>query len=126
MGDVEKKDVGIMSMLQTAHLIADEWEKPTPEEVMLNASMVSRTTWKLLACGTRGDRVWLKVVRAWDMPTSRISTSGVTWLGYVAQPDQLYAVRLCDPTGDPGDFLFAKSPSTLEVAPPEAGVTARS
>jgi hypothetical protein len=119
-----KKKAGIM--LRTAYPAAGEWEKATQEEMMLSASMVSRTTWKLLACGTRGDRVWLKVVRTWHMPTSRISKSAVTWLGYVAQPDHLYAVRLCDPTGDPGDFLFAKSASTLDIAPPEAGVTARS
>jgi hypothetical protein len=64
-----KRDAGIMPLLQTAHLADDEWEKMTPEEVTLNSLMVSRTTWKLLACGKQEDRVWLRVVRM-----SRIST----------------------------------------------------
>jgi hypothetical protein len=64
--------------------------------------------WKLLACETQGDRVWLRVVRAWHMPTLRISTGAVIRLGYEAEPNQLYAVRLCSPTGDLGDFLFCK------------------
>jgi hypothetical protein len=65
------------------------------------------------------ETVWLSVVRAWDMPVSRISAEAVSQLGLTARPNEWCQVRPCSSTGRQEHGFLAKVASTLEVMPPE-------
>jgi hypothetical protein len=93
----------------------------TLEEVRLSSTMASLSTWKFLVCKTQKETVWLSVAWAWRMPMSQISTDAVTQLGHKAQLNQWYSARLCGTTGHQEGLFLAKSMSTLEIAPSEAG-----
>jgi hypothetical protein len=90
------------------------------EEVTLDPERVSRSTWKFLVCKGRQmtETVWLTVVRAWNMPVSRLSADAATRLGLTERPNDWCQVRPCNAAGQQEDGFLAKIASVLEIAPP--------
>jgi hypothetical protein len=58
-----KKDVGIMKLQRTVHLLADEWEEAASDKVVQSVPTRERATLRFLAYGEKGEWLWLKAVQ---------------------------------------------------------------
>jgi hypothetical protein len=84
-----EEDEGYLRWLRVAQMGDRPYCELTLEQVTLDPTRVSWSTWKFLVCKGRQmtETVWLTAVRAWNMPVSRLSADVATWLGLTERPN---------------------------------------
>jgi hypothetical protein len=72
-------------------------------------------SWRFLAYNEQGEKVWLKAVRSWHMPLTRITHSAASRLGLQGRPKWVYRVNLRKVPRKMEDYLVPMGVVSLEI-----------